>query len=49
MLQQNDKVSQKPVKLTYQTPKIYEIGSIEKIQSGRDGNSRDGSGGYYFA
>jgi hypothetical protein len=49
MLQQNDKTSQKPVKLTYQAPKLYEIGSIAMIQSGRDGNSRDGSGGYYYA
>ena len=48
MSKQNEKTTEKSVKLTYNSPKVFEMGSIEKIQSGRDGNSRDGSGGYYY-
>ncbi len=49
MLDKNEKDNQQPAKLTYHSPRIVRLGSIEKIQSGRDGNSRDGSGGYYYA
>ena len=49
MSKQNEKTTEKPVKLTYNSPKVFEMGSIEKIQTGRDGNSRDASSGYYFA
>lgn len=49
MSKQNEKTTEKPVKLTYNSPKVFEMGSIEKIQSGRDGDSRDGSGSYYIA
>jgi hypothetical protein len=48
MSKQNEKTTEKSVKLTYNSPKVFEMGSIEKIQTGRDGNSRDGSGGFYF-
>lgn len=49
MSKQNEKTTEKSVKLTYNSPKVFEMGSIEKIQTGRDGNSRDSSGGYYYA
>lgn len=49
MLAKNEKATQKPVKLAYNPPRIFKLGSIEKIQSGRDGNSRDGSSGYFYA
>jgi len=49
MSKQNEKTTEKSIKLTYNSPKVFEMGSIEKIQSGRDGNSRDASSGYYFA
>jgi len=49
MSKQNEKTTEKSIKLTYNSPKVFEMGSIEKIQTGRDGNSRDSSGGYYYA
>ena len=49
MSKQNEKTTEKSVKLTYNSPKVFEMGSIEKIQTGRDGNSRDSNGGYYYA
>jgi hypothetical protein len=48
MSKQNEKTTEKSVKLTYNSPKVFEMGSIEKIQTGRDGNNRDASSGYYY-
>jgi hypothetical protein len=49
MSAKNEKATQKPVKLAYNPPRIFELGSIERIQTGRDGNTRDEGGGYFYA